>query len=97
MSECATNATRMSQTETVDPNSPKSGWADRLRSGPPNRGELARLVDSDGGRDPAENGYFESANDPQFRGIETAQRRFRGQLRRRLRHLDYGARRRASE
>jgi len=72
----------MLQTGLVDPNSPKSGWADRLPSGPPLRDELARLVDCDGGRDPAENGYFESANDRQFIGSETAWRRLKGQLRR---------------
>ena len=87
----------MSQTGSVDAMSPKSGWADRLPSGPPLRDELARLVDSDGGRDPAENGYFESANDPQFTVTEIARRRFKGQLRRRLRHLASRARGRTSE
>jgi hypothetical protein len=67
--------------------SPKFLGLDKLPSGPPLREELARLVDNDGGRDDAENGFFESANDPQFRTIETAQRRRRAQLRRRLRHL----------
>jgi hypothetical protein len=70
----------------VEPASPKSGWADLLPSGPPLRDELARVVDSDDGRDDAENGYFDSANDPQFVKTETEQRRFKGQLRRRLRH-----------
>jgi len=97
MSGNSTDGSRMRQTGPMDPNSPKSGWADRLPSGPPLRDELARLVDSDGGRDPAENGYFESANDPQYTGTETAQRRFKGQLRRRLRHLESKARRRTSE
>ncbi len=60
------------------------------------REELARLVDSDGGRDDVENGYFEAANDPQFVHQETEQRRFRGQLRRRLRHLESKARRKPS-
>ena len=57
--------------------------------------ELARLVDSDEGRDDAENGYFESANDSQFVATETAQR-FKRQMRRRLRHRESKARRRAS-
>ena len=87
----------MSQTEPVDHDSPKSGWPSRLPSGPPLRDELARLVDSDHGRDEAENGYFESANDPQFVTTETAQRRFRGQLRRRLRHRATKSRGRKSE
>ena len=73
---------------TRGPKSPKSEWASRLPDGPSLRDELAHLVDSDQGRDDAENGYFESANDPQFVAAETAQRRFRGQLRRRLRHRD---------
>jgi hypothetical protein len=61
------------------------------------RDELARVVDADHGLDDAENGYFESANDPQFVATETAQRRFRGQLRRRLRHRESKSRERASE
>ncbi|MBX9245970.1 hypothetical protein ICW40_14270 [Actinotalea ferrariae] len=67
--------------------SPKSPWAAELPDGPPMRVELARLVDSDGGLDDAENEFFEAANDPQFVARETDQRRFRSQLRRRLRHL----------
>jgi hypothetical protein len=85
------------QTGPVDPDSPKSDWAKQMPSGPPIRDELARLVDLDDGRDDAENGYFESANDPQFVATETAQRRFIGQLRRRLRHHEPKARSRASE
>lgn len=56
------------------------------------RDELGALVDSGGARDEVENSYFESANDPQFVQLETAQRRFRSQLRRRLRHLKSRAR-----
>ena len=93
----ATNARKVSQTGRVNPDSPKSHWAKPLPDGPPMREELARLVDSDEGRDDAENDYFESANDPQFVATETAQRRFKGQLRRRVRHLESKARRHASE
>ena len=71
----------------MEPMSPKSEWAQDLPDGPPWRDDLARLVDADGGRDSAENGYFEIVNDPQFVRVETEQRRFRGQLRRRLRHM----------
>jgi hypothetical protein len=67
--------------------SPKAEWATDLPAGPPMREELARLVESDGGCGAAENGYFEAANDPQFMRLETAQRRFRSQLRRRIRHM----------
>lgn len=81
----------------MDSQSPKSAWVDRLPDGPPLREELAALVESDQGRDDAENGYFESANDPQFVATETAQRRFRGQLRRRLRHREAKARDRGTE
>ena len=81
----------------VDLDSPKADWAERLPSGPPLRDELAHLVDSDGGNDEAENGYFESANDPQFVAVEAAQRRFKGQLRRRLRHRKAAALERSSE
>lgn len=87
----------LSETEDMDPKSPKSEWADELPGGPPWRDELARLVDSDGGRDDAENEYLEWANDPQFVTTETAQRRFKGQLRRRLRHRESKARRQPIE
>lgn len=68
--------------------SPKEPWVDRLDGGPPSRESLGRLVDEDGGRDEAEVGYYESATNPQFIANETAQRRFRGQFRRRLRHRE---------
>lgn len=87
----------MAQTVSVGAESPKTEWGRRLPSGPPLRDELARLVDSDGGNDEAENGYFESANDPQFVATESAQRRFKGQLRRRLRHRNATARERKPE
>jgi hypothetical protein len=61
------------------------------------RDSLARVVDADHGRDEAENGYFESANDPQYVATETAQRRFKGQLRRRLKHRESKARGRTPE
>lgn len=87
----------MGQNGRVDSNSPKSGWADQLPGGAPLREDLAKVVDSDRGRDEAENDYFEAANDPQFVARETAQRRFKGQLRRRLRHLESKARRPEAE
>lgn len=76
--------------------SPKEPWAERLDAAPPSRESLARIVDQDGGRDEAENGYYESASDPQFVVNETAQRRFRSQLRRRLRHREGKRRERGS-
>ena len=76
--------------------SPKSEWASDLPAGPPLRDELARLVESDGGTDDAEGDYFESVNDPQFVQVEAAPRRFRSQLRRRLRHRQSKPRRRAA-
>lgn len=69
------------------PASPKSVWAGMLSDGPPWKKALAALVESDGARDPAEVEYYEAAADPQFVLIEAQQRRFRSQLRRRLRHL----------
>jgi hypothetical protein len=72
--------------ETEGMSSPKEPWVERLDAGPPSRESLGRLVDDDGGRDEAENGYYESSAGPQFVANETAQRRFRGQFRRRLRH-----------
>ena len=87
----------MSDNALVEQNSPKSEWAESLPAGPPMREELARVVDQDEGRDDAENTYFEMANDPQFVQRETAQRRFRSQLRRRLRHISANARARTDD
>jgi hypothetical protein len=66
---------------------PKTEWVINLPDGPPDKDSLARLVDADGGRDEAENSYYEAAADPAFVRVETAQRRFRGQYLRRLRRL----------
>jgi hypothetical protein len=67
---------------------PKAGWASRFPAGPPDKKGLARIVEADGGRDEAENSYYEEAADPGFVRLEKARRRFRGQYLRRLRHLD---------
>ncbi|MEU4673977.1 hypothetical protein AB0F91_39980 [Amycolatopsis sp. NPDC023774] len=66
---------------------PKAEWVVNLPSGPPEKEALARLVDADGGRDDAENSYYEAFADPDFTRVETTQRRFRGQYLRRLRRL----------
>lgn len=65
----------------------KAEWVNGLPSGRPDRVSLARIVDADGGRDEAENAYYEAAADPDYVRLETAQRRFRGQYLRRLRRL----------
>jgi hypothetical protein len=65
----------------------KLGWVSRLPASPPEKEALARIVDADGGRDDAENSYYEAAADPSFVLLETARRRFRGQYLRRLRRL----------
>ena len=44
-------------------------------------------MDADGGRDDAENSYYEEAADPGFVRMAKARRRFRGQYLRRLRRL----------
>jgi hypothetical protein len=66
---------------------PKVEWVVNFPSGPPEKKALARLVDADGGRDDAENCYYEAFADPDFVRVEAAQRRFRGQYLRRLRRL----------
>jgi hypothetical protein len=68
----------------IEEDTPK-GWVAALPDGPPHKVSLARIVDADGGKDEAENGYYESAADPDYVRLETAQRRFRGQYLRRLR------------
>jgi hypothetical protein len=55
----------------------------------PDKEGLARLVDADGGRDDAENSYYEEAADPGFIRMEKARRRFRGQYLRRLKRLPH--------
>lgn len=96
MSDSRPNGRGIGHTGPMESDSPKSGWADLLPGGPPLREELARVVDSDDGRDEAENSYYEDANDPQFVSTETAQRRFKSQLRRRLRHRESNARGRSA-
>jgi hypothetical protein len=66
---------------------PKSEWIIGLPDGQPDKVALARIVDEDGGRDDAENSYYEEAADPDFVRMETAQRRFRGQYLRRPRRI----------
>jgi hypothetical protein len=68
----------------VEKDTPK-GWVVGLPDGPPERVSLARIVDADGGKDDAENAYYEAFADPDYVRLETAQRRFRGQYLRRLR------------
>lgn len=63
-----------------------------LPADPPARDGLARIVDADGGRDGAENSYYEAAADPSSGRIEAARRRFRGQYLRRLNRLAERAR-----
>jgi len=76
------------QNGEVGADSPKVPWSESFPNGQPSEVTLARLVDSDGGRDEAEASYYESASDPDFVAIETQRRRFRGSLRRRLRRLN---------
>jgi hypothetical protein len=70
----------------------KLDWVRSLPAGPPTRDGLARIVDADGGRDDAENSYYEAAADPGFVQIEAARRRFRGQYLRRLKRMAERAR-----
>ena len=75
-----------------EPDAPKVTWIQGFPAGPPDKDGLARIVDADGGRDDAENSYYEEAADPGFVHVEIAQRRFRGQYLRRLRRLASRAR-----
>jgi hypothetical protein len=60
-------------------------WVRDFPDGRPDKVGLARIVDADGGRDEAENTYYEAAADPDYVRMEAARRRFRGQYLRRLR------------
>lgn len=75
-----------------EPDAPKAAWIQDFPAGLPGKEGLARIVDADGGRDDAENSYYEETADPGFVHVETAQRRFRGQYLRRLRRLANRAR-----
>jgi hypothetical protein len=70
-----------------EPDAPKAGWIDSFPAGSPDKDGLARIVDADGGRDDAENSYYEESADSRLVRIETMRRRFRGQYLRRLRRL----------
>lgn len=65
----------------------KVDWVADLPAGPDDKVALGRLVDEDGGRDEAENAYYETAADPSYIARQRAQRRFRGGYLRRLRRL----------
>jgi hypothetical protein len=75
-----------------EPEAPKLDWIGRLPEGEPSHVRFARIVDADGGRDEAENSYYEAYADPSAVRMETTQRRFRGQYMRRLRRLSQRAR-----
>ena len=72
----------------------KIGVAKAQPSGPDSKDALARIVDEDQGRDEAENGYYETASDPQFVALERARRRFGSSYLRRLRRLEARAKHR---
>jgi hypothetical protein len=46
-----------------EPEAPKAGWISRFPASPPEKDGLVRIVDADGGRDDAENSYYEEAAD----------------------------------
>jgi hypothetical protein len=71
----------------TDPDAPKADWVLGFPAGAPDKEGLARIVDADGGRDDAENSYYEEAADPTFIYMETARRRFRGRYLRRIRRF----------
>ncbi len=64
--------------------SEKELWSRWFPVGAPDKESLGKLVDED--HDPAETEYYEAAADPTYVLIEKERRRFRGMLRRRLRH-----------
>ncbi|GAA1620932.1 hypothetical protein GCM10009764_50340 [Nocardia ninae] len=66
---------------------PKISWIVDFPSYRPSKDSLARIIDADGGRDEAENSYYEVFADPSYVRREAAERRFRGQYLRRLRRL----------
>lgn len=71
-----------------DADSPKSEWVSELPSGPPEKLELARILE-DAAVDDRDFELFDyqRAADPVFETVEAQQRRFRGQFRRRLKRL----------
>ena len=65
--------------------SEKQAWVGALPQGDPEHVTLGRLVDED--HDESETAYYEAAADPTTVAVESAQRRYRGMLRRRLRRV----------
>jgi hypothetical protein len=66
------------------PHSEKELWSRAFPLGAPDKETLAKLVEED--HDPAESEYYEAVADPTYVLVEQQRRRFRGMLRRRLRH-----------
>jgi hypothetical protein len=69
----------------VGTESEKKLWASSFPVGEPDKDTLARLIEEDS--DEAETALYEHASDPTHVAVESAQRHYRGMLRRRLRHL----------
>jgi hypothetical protein len=66
------------------PHTEKELWSRSFPVGAPDKEALGKIVEED--HDPAETDYYEAVADPTYVLIERTQRRFRGMLRRRLRH-----------
>ena len=64
--------------------SEKQLWIRSFPVGEPDKDTLARLVEEDD--DPAETEYYEHPSDPTHVAVEGAQGRYRGMMRRLLRH-----------
>jgi hypothetical protein len=69
--------------ESDGPTSEKGAWTQGFPQGEPDRVSLARLVDHD--QDEAEAAYYEAVADPTYVAVESARRRYRGMIRRKLR------------
>lgn len=65
------------------PTSEKGAWTNDFPQGEPDRVTLGHLVEQD--HDEAETACYESASDPTYVSVESARRRYRGMIRRKLR------------
>ncbi|MGA2835049.1 MAG: hypothetical protein ABSF84_00485 [Acidimicrobiales bacterium] len=69
----------------MEAESEKHLWAQSFPMAEPMKDALGRLVEES--HDDAETEYYDDFADPTFVAVESSQRRYRGMLNRRMRHL----------
>lgn len=73
------------KTGGMEAESEKYLWTQKFPMSEPMKDALGRVLDES--HDEAETEYYEDFSDPTFVAVEASQRRYRGMLNRRMRHL----------